>query len=141
MLRDLPWHFLPPHRLLNKIGTKRKPDFDELCLLKQEYTSSLNALARRALDLGIVSRDKYHCLCRDFQKLSWQGQEPGDEVEPERPLRFHLLIRQALAEGLISEEKAMALLNERRKREIDICCDYMRRLLQLLPENIWRMTS
>lgn len=122
--------FLAPRTgLLNKIGTKRKNlDFDELCLLKQEYKISLNALARRALDLGIVSRDKYHCLCRDFQKLSWQGQEPGDEVEPERPLRFHLLIRQALAEGLISEEKAMALLNERRSREIDICCDYMRRV-------------
>ncbi len=122
--------FLAPRRgVLNKIGTRRKTlDLDELCLLKQEYKISMNALARRAFDLGIVSRDRYDCICKNFQKLSWHGQEPGEEVDTEKPIRFPLLVRQAVAEGFISQGRAVALLNERETREINVCCEQLKQI-------------
>lgn len=120
--------FLAPRKgVFSKIGTRRKTlDFDELCILKQEYKISMQALARRAFDLGIVSYDKYECICKAFHKLSWQGREPGDEVDAEKPVRFPLLVRQAVAEGFISQGKAAALLEEMETREIKICCEKLK---------------
>jgi Zn-dependent peptidase ImmA (M78 family)/DNA-binding XRE family transcriptional regulator len=122
--------FLAPRRgVFNKIGIRRKSlDLDELCILKQEYKISMHALARRALDLGIVSQERYRCICNAFRKLSFQGQEPGEEVDTERPLRFPLLVRQAVAEGFISHGKAAALLEERENRELEICCEKLKQL-------------
>lgn len=128
--------FLAPRRgLFNRVGTKRKNlDFDELCLLKQEYKLSMDALAKRTLDLGIVTRERYLGICHSFKKLSWQGQEPGDDVETEKPIRFPLLVRQAVAEGIISQVRAISFLNERETKKVDVCCEKMKQLAAAFAE-------
>lgn len=49
--------------------------------------------------------------------MGWRKEEPGDQLPEESPLRILLLVRQALAENLVSKATANELLGkEPRKR-------------------------
>ena len=49
-------------------------------------------------------------------------------MDTAKPLRFPLLVRQAVAEGFISQGRALALLNERKNRESDVCCKQIKQI-------------
>jgi Zn-dependent peptidase ImmA (M78 family) len=99
-------------------------DIDELLILKQEYGISMQAWARRAFDLQIITTHYYRNFCRLFSIKGWRKLEPGDQIEEERPLRFLLLIRQAVAEGIITPTRAAELTNEFKSKTIQLAEDY-----------------
>lgn len=100
--------FLAPRKAVyHKLGPSRTSlDTDELMILKQEYAISMQAWARRAYDLQIISSRYYRNFCKLFSIKGWRKCEPGDQIEEEKPLRFLLLIRQAVAEGIITPTRA-----------------------------------
>ena len=106
----------------------------ELHLLKHKYGLSMMGWVMRAQDLGIITTATAERLHRVFRSRGWHRQEPGDQIEPERPERLKLLVLRALAEDLISESRAAELLGSslaefsRQEREVHgevpvaVCC-------------------
>lgn len=84
-------------------------EFDELLLLKHKYGMSMQAWLRRAKDLGIISFSWYKNTFVLFRKHGWHRREPGKQVAPEQPLRFKLFVLRAMAESIISRERAEEL--------------------------------
>jgi Zn-dependent peptidase ImmA (M78 family) len=102
----------PAEALLQELGAARsKLMVGELGVLKQQYGISIQAIAMRALDLGIIS-DNY---CRQFfaflKEMNWRIDEPVEYDGMEGSNRFDQLIFRALAEELISMSKAASLKN------------------------------
>jgi len=90
-----------------ELGTQRRSlRWDELALLKRKYGLSMQAWARRAVDLGIISQNYYRTLCMQFNARDWRRREPVDFVCQEEPLRLKQMILRALAEGIITAERA-----------------------------------
>ena len=104
--------FLAPQKaVVNELGPRRsRLDIDELAILKRSYGISMQAWARRAFDLGIIQRAAYESLFRTFSARGWRREEPGPAVPEERPARTQLLVRQAVAEGLLTPVAADRLL-------------------------------
>jgi len=109
--------FLMPHdHLLREVGKRRNAlGYKELIDLKRLYRVSGAALLVRLRQLDVISQST---LTYAFQTIGrgWRTQEP-EELEPsnlrgrrERALRFERLCYRALAEGLISLNKASELL-------------------------------
>jgi Zn-dependent peptidase ImmA (M78 family) len=103
--------FLAPDEAAYKeLGRCRsRIEFDELLLLKHKYGLSMQAWLRRARDLGIITPSWYKNTVVIFRKRAWHREEPGKQIVPEVPLRFRQLVLRAMAEGIISRERAEEL--------------------------------
>jgi Zn-dependent peptidase ImmA (M78 family)/DNA-binding XRE family transcriptional regulator len=96
-----------------ELGATRKKLFvQELGALKQQYGISIQALVYRAKDLGIISET----YVRQFMFLmvhnNWKVIEPIQYTGVEESQRFNQLLFRALAEDLISMNKAAVLNNQ-----------------------------
>ncbi len=101
---------VPDEAAYKELGQSRsRIDFDELLLLKHKYGMSMQAWLRRARDLGIITSSWYKNTMVIFRKRGWHRREPGEQVAPEQPLRFKQLVLRAMAEGIISRERAEEL--------------------------------
>lgn len=101
---------VPDEAAYKELGRSRsRIEFDELLLLKHKYGMSMQAWLRRAKDLGIVTPSWYKNTVVVFRKRGWHKYEPGEQVAPERPMRFQQLVLRAMAEGIISRERAEEL--------------------------------
>lgn len=93
-----------------ELGSRRRHlSLDELGLLKTKYGLSMQAWAHRALDLDIIDKNLYDNLRAEFVKLDSVIHEPVAYEAPEQPLRLRQMTLRALAEGLITEERALEL--------------------------------
>lgn len=118
---------VPRSAVFRELGQKRSNlDVDELMILRQEYGISMQAWVRRAYDLGIISQYTYRRTCQEFSRMRWRREEPGDQLPEESPRRFLLLVRQALAEGLISQATAAELSGKQLHKRIRISKDRLR---------------
>lgn len=101
---------VPDEAAYKELGRSRsRIEFDELLLLKHKYGLSMQAWLRRAKDLGIITPSWYKNTVVIFRKRKWHKHEPGKQVAPEQPLRFKQLVLRAMAEGIISRERAEEL--------------------------------
>jgi Zn-dependent peptidase ImmA (M78 family) len=97
-----------------ELGTKRsRLMIEELGELKKEYGISIQALVMRARDLNIITRN----YCKNFfimfnQFPEWKTKEPIEYTGTEKATRFNQLIFRAIAEELISINKAAVLKNQ-----------------------------
>jgi len=103
--------FLVPDEVAyRELGQSRsRIEFDELLLLKHKYGMSMQAWLRRAKDLGIISFSWYKNTLVSFRKFGWHRNEPGKQVASEKPIRFRQFALRAMAEGIISRERAEEL--------------------------------
>ena len=108
--------FLMPADVVRaEVGAHRSSiSLAELIALKQRFGVSLQALAFRCRDLGIIERSVFSELYRVFTQRGWRSPpyaEPGC-IDPdyEEPRRFERLCYRALAEDAIGEPRAAELL-------------------------------
>ncbi|MBF6591617.1 MAG: ImmA/IrrE family metallo-endopeptidase [Ktedonobacterales bacterium] len=103
--------FLVPREVVRReLGVKRRHlSFEELGLLKGTYGMSMQAWVHRARDLDIIDEGHYHSLWDEFTRRQWRIREPVECVTPEEPTRLKQMTLRALAEGIITEEQALAL--------------------------------
>jgi len=107
--------FLMPERILwESFGKSRRSiSVGELIEVKSILGVSVQAVAFRAKDLGIINQYTYRSLYAEFSKRGWL-KPPYKEpklLELEKACRFERLCLRALAEGIIKIEKASELLN------------------------------
>lgn len=106
---------MPADVLRTEVGAHRSSiSIGELVALKKRFGVSLQALAYRCKELGIVSHSAYAALFDVFAERGWRTapyQEP-ESLDPdvEEPRRFERLCYRALAEGAIGESRAAELL-------------------------------
>jgi len=104
---------MPAETLRAKMGKHRKSiGWGELFDLKRIFGVSVQALAYRCKDLGVLSGPAFRMLFNEFARRGWRRppcKEPR-AMPGERPLRFERLCFRALSEGAISEAKAAELL-------------------------------
>ncbi|MDD3091007.1 MAG: XRE family transcriptional regulator [Methanoregulaceae archaeon] len=104
---------VPAKRVLFELSEKRqKISTKELLLLKEKYGLSMGAWVFRAKDLGIITDEEFLSIRKFFSKQGWNTQEPGDDVQGERPIHMNAVVLKAHAEGIISTSKAAELLNQ-----------------------------
>ena len=103
--------FLVPRRVARKeLGEKRRHvDLNEFGLLKRKYGLSMQAWARRARDVEIIDEGYYKKLCVDFSSRGWRKQEPVLFQGDEEPTKLKQMTLHALAEGVITRERASQL--------------------------------
>jgi Zn-dependent peptidase ImmA (M78 family)/DNA-binding XRE family transcriptional regulator len=108
--------FLMPADVLRaEVGAHRSSiSIGELVALKKRFGVSIQALAYRCKDLGIISQSVCARLFKEFSDRGWRAapfQEPESlDPEVEEPRRFERLCYRALAEGVIGESRAAELL-------------------------------
>jgi hypothetical protein len=107
---------VPREHLLREVGKNRSAlGYNEIVALKRLYRVSGAALLMRLRQLEVISQPT---LVYAFQTIArgWRTQEPEELEEPdnrgtrERARRFERLCYRALAEGMISLNKAAELL-------------------------------
>jgi len=104
---------VPPQVARRELGTRRRQlALAELGPLKQKYGLSMQAWARRALDLNIIDDGHYRTLCTEFARRGWRKREPVQYSGRETPVKLKQLTLRALAEGIITPEKAGQLCPE-----------------------------
>ena len=106
---------IPADALRAEVGSSRSSiSIGELAELKARFGVSIQAIAYRCKDLGIISPAACSKLFQVFAERGWRAPlyaEPGRlEPEVEEPKRFERLCYRALAEGLIGESRAAELL-------------------------------
>jgi Zn-dependent peptidase ImmA (M78 family) len=108
--------FLMPADVVRaEVGAQRSAiSIGELVALKQRFGVSVQAIAFRCKDLGIIDKKAFSELFRQFTKRGWR-KEPFAEpacLDPayEEPKRFERLCYRALAEGIIGESRAAEML-------------------------------
>lgn len=90
-----------------ELGDRRRTiDFQELALLKKRYGLSMQGFICRAQQLGIVSKAEGKRMWIEFSRLGWRKKEPVEYKGDEKPTRLAQMVMRALAEGIITEEKA-----------------------------------
>ena len=105
---------MPAEFLRAEVGYKRRAvSLAELLELKRVFGTSVQAIANRLHDLGIIGEPTYRQLFERFEQLGWMRPpypepQPMPKVEPQR---FKRLCFRALAEGIISETAAMRLMD------------------------------
>ena len=114
--------FLMPAEILRaEIGRRRSSiGMWELFNLKRLLGVSVQALARRCVDLGIIRQPLLKHLYSEFTRFGWRTppfREPF-AMEREQSGRFERLCCRALSQGALSEAKAAELL-ELSVRELD----------------------
>lgn len=108
--------FLMPADVLRaEVGAHRSSlSIGELVVLKERFGVSIQALAYRCKDLGIISQTMLGKLFRIFTERGWRSypfEEPSImDPEDEEPRRFERLCYRALAERVIGEARAAELL-------------------------------
>ncbi|WP_020610729.1 helix-turn-helix domain-containing protein [Sediminispirochaeta bajacaliforniensis] len=101
---------VPAERLRQILGTSRTDiSIQELCLMKERFGISIQALTYRAKDLGILSRSAYQTMFINFRSKGIYSEEPGHWPYPEEPRLTQQYLFRAVAEGLISESRAQEL--------------------------------
>lgn len=108
--------FLMPADVVRaEIGAQRSAiSIGELVAIKERFGVSVQAIAYRCLDLGIIEKKVFSSLFKEFTKRGWR-KEPFAEPacispEYEEPKRFERLCYRALAEGVIGESRAAEML-------------------------------
>ena len=120
---------VPEEALWSKIGKHRSAiDWRELLALKLVFGMSIQAIAYRCGDLGIITQAHVKRLFDTFEEVGWRSppfREPMD-MTGHRLGRVERLCLRALAEGAITESKASELLempvyelNRRWERELN----------------------
>lgn len=93
-------------------GVRQRVSLAELEDLKGRYGISIAALMRRALDLELISPSLYQRFCISYKQQRWHKGEPGEYAGRETSSRFEQLVLRAASEGMVSQTKGAALLNE-----------------------------
>lgn len=75
----------------------RKPTLGKLVDLKEEWGVSMQALVRRARDLGVITERKYRSLNIEISRAGWKLNEPG-EVPSEEPTVLRDIVNLQLEE-------------------------------------------
>lgn len=108
--------FLMPADVIRaEVGARRSTiSIGELVVLKQRFGVSVQAIAFRCQDLGIIDKASFSKLFREFSRRGWRSPpfaEPAC-IDPreEEPTRFDRLCLRALAEGVIGEGRAAEML-------------------------------
>ncbi|MER8731115.1 XRE family transcriptional regulator [Mesorhizobium sp. M1227] len=106
---------MPADVLRTEVGVHRSTiSIGELVALKKRFGVSIQALAYRCKDLGIINQAAFARLFKIFAERGWRTapfEEPETmEPELEEPKRFERLCYRALAEGVIGESRAAELL-------------------------------
>jgi Zn-dependent peptidase ImmA (M78 family)/transcriptional regulator with XRE-family HTH domain len=103
--------FIVPSAVVRReLGTRRKAlGLDELALLKQKHGLSMQAWAYRAADLGIVDQRFLRSFFIEMNARGWRRQEPFKFEGHEQPAKLRQLTLRALAEGVVTRDKAEAL--------------------------------
>ena len=120
--------FLMPADVLRaEVGASRSSlSLGELVALKERFGVSIQALAFRCKDLGIINQAAFGRLFAVFTERGWRRApyaEPATmKPELEEPRRFERLCYRALAEGVIGESRAAELLGIT-ARELDARLD------------------
>jgi Zn-dependent peptidase ImmA (M78 family) len=108
--------FLMPADVVRaEVGAQRSSiSIGELVALKQRFGVSVQAIAFRCRDLGIIDKKAFSNLYRLFTQRGWRKApyaEPGCiPADYEEPKRFERLCYRALAEGVIGESRAAEML-------------------------------
>ena len=101
---------VPARAARQELGSKRRQlNWNELGILKRKYGFSMQGWVRRALDLEIIDEAHYRTLCITFSKNRWKKMEPVPFHGKEEPSRLKLMTLRALAEGLITGDRAEQL--------------------------------
>ena len=112
--------FLITQELLRKhVGKYRTAiQMPELLYLKRIFRVSVAALVVRCAQLGIITQAAYVRLWSFLKAhgMTDSGATEPQPLPPEQPTRMKRLCLRGLAEGLVSESKAMALLRLSRKQ-------------------------
>jgi Zn-dependent peptidase ImmA (M78 family)/DNA-binding XRE family transcriptional regulator len=96
-----------------EFGTNRtKLHLSELGILKGQYGIPLKSIAYRAKDLGYMSENYVRQFIFLIAQLGYHVEEPFEYKGSEQSDRFMKLLLRALAEKLITIEKAAALNNK-----------------------------
>lgn len=106
---------MPAEALWREIGKHRTTiSLGELVRLKDLFGASLQAIAYRCHDLGIISDAAYRRMFQVFNDQGWRKppfKEPGArDPSEEQPRRMERLCFRALTEGLVSESRAAEIL-------------------------------
>ena len=93
-------------------GVRKRVSIAELVDLKERYGISIAAIMHRAFDLGLITAALYERFCISYKKHRWHKGEPGQYTGREISSRFEQLVLRAASEGIVSQTKGAALLNE-----------------------------
>jgi len=97
---------MPAPAMFEALGRRRKNvRLDELRLLKRHFGVSMQALAVRAADLGIIDGSLKKKIFMAFSRLGWRKAEP-DALPLEQPTLWRQLVSRALAEGVLGSDAA-----------------------------------
>ncbi len=83
----------------------------ELIQLKEFFGVSIQAIVYRAFNLGLISEYNRNQFFMAWSKMGLRKDEPGEYKIVESPRRFNQLIQRAVAEDIISLNKAAVLAN------------------------------
>ncbi len=103
--------FLAPREMVKlELGPPRQNlSLRELSVLKCKYGLSMRAWVFRASQTGIIGTRATRELHMVFSKRGWNKSEPGDQVAFDEPQRLRSLAMRAVAEGVVSFERAEEL--------------------------------
>jgi Zn-dependent peptidase ImmA (M78 family)/transcriptional regulator with XRE-family HTH domain len=103
--------FLAPAEMLRRDMGNSRISFSipELCLLKEKYGISIQALTYRAKDLGILTESAYKSMFIYFRSRGIASAEPGDCPFKEKPTLLKHYVFRAVGEGRLSESKAQEI--------------------------------
>lgn len=122
--------FLMPAEILRRVIGKHRTSISlrELVHLKRQFGVSVQSLAHRCHELGVIGGSLHKRLFEEFRRRGWRSppyREPC-EIPAEVPTRFERLTLRALAEHAISRSKAAELFGvplrefENRMQSVDI---------------------
>ena len=128
--------FLAPREACySELGKRRRSvSLSELGYLKRKYGLSMAAWIYRATDLGIVSDRHANSLWRKMSSLGWRTREPEEFVGREEPTKLRQLALRALSEGLVTPERAEAILPGIVQEQRDCKASLAMRLRTLPPQ-------
>ena len=106
---------MPADVVRAEVGAHRSSiSIGELVALKERFGVSVQAIAFRCKDLGIIDAKAFSELYREFKRRGWRDppfKEPAVmQAEEEEPKRFERLCLRALAENVIGESRAAEML-------------------------------
>jgi Zn-dependent peptidase ImmA (M78 family)/DNA-binding XRE family transcriptional regulator len=104
---------LPEETIKAELGEHRtKLSTLELANIKKQYGISMQAIAMRAKNCGIINEHYTKQFFFIFKQMNWRIDEPYDYVGVEESNRFEQLLFRALIEEQISMSKAASLNNQ-----------------------------
>jgi Zn-dependent peptidase ImmA (M78 family)/DNA-binding XRE family transcriptional regulator len=104
---------LPEETIKAELGNHRnKLSTMELANIKKQYGISMQAIAMRARDCGIINEHYTKQFFFIFKQMNWRIDEPYDYAGVEESNRFEQLLFRALIEEQISMSKAASLNNQ-----------------------------